>query len=206
MTTKDNSVNIALDSTRRYHHGGVRTAAIDAGLRLLETTSADDFSLRAVSRDIGVSATALYRHFPDKSALLIALAQEGLERLAIAQEAASQASGDGISGFNAAGRTYVRFGLEHPALFRMIMSHMPPIDHFTDDTSRVSSPMRYLRDSISRLLPTDADAQTQKALALRCWAMVHGLTMLILDGHVPLDDGSLIDQVIDGSDMWPDRA
>ena len=191
---------------RPYHHGGVRAAAIEAGLRLLEMSNAEDFSLRAVSRAIGVSATALYRHFPDKSALLIALAQEGLDRLASAQEAASQASGDGIAGFNAAGRTYVRFGLEHPALFRMIMTHMPAVDHFNDSVDRMPSPMRYLRESVARLVPSDADAQTQKALALRCWAMVHGLTMLILDGHVALDDGTLIDQVIDGSDMWPENA
>jgi AcrR family transcriptional regulator len=189
-------------SQRSYHHGGVRVAAIEAGLRLLETADAEDFSLRAIAREIGVSATALYRHFPDKAALLSALAREGLDRLAAAQQAASQASGDGVAGFSAAGRTYVRFGLEHPALFRMIMSHMPATDHFSDDSANVSSPMRYLRESIARLLPPDADAATHKAAALRAWAMVHGLTQLILDGHVSLDDGTLIDRVIDDSDFW----
>jgi AcrR family transcriptional regulator len=187
---------------RTYHHGGVRNAAIEAGLRLLETTDVGDFSLRAIARDIGVSATALYRHFPDKSALLSAIAKEGLDRLGQAQQAASQASGDGIAGFSAAGRTYVRFGLEHPALFRMIMSHMPATDHFSNDSANISSPMRYLRESVARLLPADADAATHKAAALRAWAMVHGLTQLILDGHVSLDDGTLIDQVIDDSDFW----
>ena len=72
---------------KAYHHGDLRSALVEAGLRLLEARTADDLSLREVARAVGVSATAVYRHFPDKGALMAALAGEGLARLAEAQHA-----------------------------------------------------------------------------------------------------------------------
>jgi AcrR family transcriptional regulator len=70
---------------RSYHHGDLRQALIEAGLTLLDVRAADALSLREVARAVGVSATAVYRHFPDKGALLDALAAEGLRKLADAQ-------------------------------------------------------------------------------------------------------------------------
>src|SRR4051812_42026793 len=99
---------------RNYHHGNLREALVEAGLRLLDRRSADDLGLREVARDVGVSATAVYRHFPDKQALLDALAEAGLERLGAAQaEAAAKAAG-GWDAFNETGRAYVRFALSNP--------------------------------------------------------------------------------------------
>jgi len=62
-----------------YHHGDLRTASLTAAMRMLE--SGEPFSLRAVSREAGVSPTALYRHFTDRDALESALAAEGLRDL-----------------------------------------------------------------------------------------------------------------------------
>ena len=105
MTNKDNTVNIPaakvgnLVSKKPYHHGDLHGALLEAGLRLLQTRKADDLALREVARDVGVSATAIYRHFPDKGALLSALAQEGLDRLAQAQRQATSAAGGATTGF-----------------------------------------------------------------------------------------------------------
>ena len=59
-------------TARTYHHGDLRAALIDAGLNSLEGTDAEAISLRELARIVGVSATAVYRHFPDKRALLAA--------------------------------------------------------------------------------------------------------------------------------------
>ena len=63
---------------RAYHHGDLRSALVAAGLKALEQGDAADLSLRQIAREVGVSATAVYRHFPDKQALLGALAEEGI--------------------------------------------------------------------------------------------------------------------------------
>ena len=170
-------------------------------MRLIEFSDADQLSLRQVARQVGVSAAAVYRHFPDKDALLTALANEGLERLGAAQRQAAADAGYGVQGFNASGRTYVRFALKHPALFRMIMSHTPQVDHFAANTDAVSSPMRWLRSSVAALAPEDATPEQLRRAALRAWSRVHGLAMLMLDGQVSVDD-ALIDDVINGDDIW----
>ncbi len=88
MANKDNSVNIKSDGAKAsgaYHHGDLRAAVIAAGLKRLEAGDGGELGLRALARDVGVSATALYRHFPDKEALLDALADEGLRRLGARQ-------------------------------------------------------------------------------------------------------------------------
>lgn len=187
---------------RGYHHGDLRAALIETGMRLIEFSDADQLSLREVAREVGVSAAAVYRHFPDKDAFLAALAEEGLDRLGAAQRQAAADAGFGSEGFNASGRTYVRFALKHPALFKMIMSHTPQVDHFATDATSVSSPMRWLRSSVAALAPEDVTPEQLRSAALRAWSKVHGLTMLMLDGQISTDD-DLIDAVIDGHDLWP---
>ena len=107
MASKDNTVNIPaglkvkkkikrIEAAKKpYHHGDLRGALLEAGQRLLQTRKADDLALREVARDVGVSATAVYRHFPDKGALLSALAQDGLDRLGQAQRQATAVAGGG---------------------------------------------------------------------------------------------------------------
>ncbi len=190
---------------RSYHHGDLRSALIETGMRLIEFSDADQLSLREVAREVGVSAAAVYRHFPDKAALLSALAHEGLDRLGAAQMQAAADAGYGAQGFNASGRTYVRFALKHPALFRMIMAHTPQVDHFAADAESVSSPMRWLRSSVAALAPEGTPPELLRSAALRAWSQVHGLAMLMLDGQIAHDDG-LIDAVLEARDIWPDGA
>ena len=183
-------------STSPYHHGDLRAAAIAAGLDLLGEREADDLGLREVARAVGVSATALYRHFPDKAALLRALAEAGLAQLAESQRQAAAAAGGGAAGFGATGRAYVRFALDHPALFRLIFSAAPGGgDPFDRPAEEADEAFRMLRDNAARLAPPGAGPEAAHRIALHAWALVHGLATLILDGQIPRDD-ALIDELL----------
>jgi len=184
-----------MSDRKSYHHGDLRMAAIEAGLKLLEEREADDLGLREVARAVGVSATALYRHFPDKAALLAELAEAGLEQLGAAQRAAAEAAGGGKAGFAATGRAYVRFALANPGLFRLIFAHAPHPD--SDQWNEAGDPaMRLLQDHAVRLVAHDHGEAAAKVFALRAWALVHGLAVLMLDGQVDVDE-AMIDAVID---------
>lgn len=180
---------------RNYHHGDLRAALIQAGLKLLEERKADDIGLREVARAVGVSATAVYRHFPDKAALLRALATEGLARLAEVQRLASAKAGGGKAGFDATGRAYVRFALDNPALFRLIFSSAPPSDPFAASLEEVPDAFRLLRENSAALLPAGRPPEAARSAALHAWATVHGLAVLLLDGQVKGDD-SLVPEVL----------
>jgi AcrR family transcriptional regulator len=180
---------------RNYHHGDLRAALVQQGLRLLEERHGDDIGLREVARAAGVSATAVYRHFPDKAALLRALAAEGLARLADAQRTASEAAGGGKAGFAATGRAYVRFALANPALFRLVFSHPPEADPMTAARDELPEAFRMLLANAEMVVPPGTGVEGAKLVALDAWAHVHGLAMLMLDGQVPRDD-QLIDRLI----------
>lgn len=180
---------------RNYHHGDLRAALVEAGLKLLEERQGDEVGLREVARAVGVSATAVYRHFPDKAALLRALSAEGLARLAKAQKAAFALAGGGKAGFVATGRAYVRFALDQPALFRLIFSNSPEQALLTGAQDKVPEAFRMLRENAATLVAPGAGADAVNLAALEAWAQVHGLAVLMLDGQVPKDD-RLIDAVI----------
>src|SRR5262245_21321150 len=68
---------------RRGSRDQLRLDLSAATHRLLEAgASHDTLSLRAVAREVGIAATSVYLHFPDKRALLMAVYQEHFATLA----------------------------------------------------------------------------------------------------------------------------
>lgn len=177
--------------TRAYHHGDLRSALVEAGLKALESAPIEDLSLRALAREVGVSPTAVYRHFPDKQALLGALAAEGIEQLGQYQQAAAASAEGNSDAFGATGRAYVRWALANPALFRLVFGQGRDVGSsiFGDNLAA-----RLLQDKALRAVRGDEAGARQ--LMIQAWAVVHGLAMLMLDGQLPQDD-ALIDRVID---------
>ena len=195
LRLEGNSVNMNPEPVRKnYHHGDLRAALIEAGLKLLAERDADDLGLREVAREVGVSATSVYRHFPDKNALLTALAGEGLTRLAVAQHAAAEAAGGGDAGFSATGAAYVRFALANPALFRLIFANPLVAKMLEEPPAGSPDAMAFLKANAAAL--ADRRGVDARVVVARAWSIAHGLAMLMLDGQLPVDD-ALIDRVID---------
>ncbi|WP_370188449.1 TetR/AcrR family transcriptional regulator [Qipengyuania sp.] len=182
-------------SNEAYHHGNLRDALIAAGLNALEGPQGKAPSLRELAREVGVSATAVYRHFPDKQALDKALANEGLKLLGSQQAAAAKMAGGGAAGFAETGRTYVRFALAHPALFRLMFTQGHPVDanDGPDDA-------RALLTANTQALTSDRERA--ETMALQAWSIAHGIAMLMLDGRIPADD-ALIDRLLDTENLFP---
>ena len=189
-------------TTRSYHHGDLRAAALRTGLALLRERSADAPGLRELARELGVSATALYRHFPNKHALLTALAVQGAEELGAYQRAAFDDAGGGERGFAAMGIAYVDFAVDNPALFRLMFRQAATVNLLEADIDAVGSAMRGLRETIAGLTPETLSDDTRKASALRAWSLVHGLACLILDGQIAYDP-ALVRRVVLQSSVLP---
>lgn len=185
MSEHDNSVNIQ-SSHRGYHHGDLRAALLQAGIDLLKSGSVETLSLRAVARRVGVSATAVYRHFPDKASLVRELCLHGAEELADAQLKAMEAAGGGQKGFIATGGAYIRYALANPALFRIMMANMPPGGFYGADFSEDQTGIQLLRKNMMALVPETAGEEGVMFGMLMSWAQVHGLAMLMLDGQIPV--------------------
>lgn len=162
---------------KSYHHGDLRTALLTAAMHMLE--KGESFSLRAVARRAGVSPTAPYRHFADRSALESALAAEGFRALKadLSRGKELPSSMEGLFEF---GVNYVAFALRRPALFRLMFGR--ECDDTNDERVRATSELHeWLALALVRVFP-DADAA---ALATACWSLAHGLASLHLDGKLP---------------------
>jgi AcrR family transcriptional regulator len=107
-------------TARAYHHGNLREALLEAAERSL---GRGELSLRELARDVGVSHAAPRRHFPDKQALLDALAEDGFERLGRELDEAMAAAGGSLRvRLGAFARAYVRFATQHTALLELMFA------------------------------------------------------------------------------------
>ncbi|MFI0808414.1 TetR/AcrR family transcriptional regulator [Streptomyces echinatus] len=163
----------------RYHHGDLRAECLRAAVDLLEESDEAAVSLRAVARRAGVSPNAPYRHYPDKEALLAALAVHGFHELRATLLAAVEPAAAGQEVVSLA-QAYVRYALDHPALFRLMFSRPCSPDHpeVTDAGDRTYA-------VISARAGTDGTGQPQEARPAGWWSLVHGLASLALYGKLP---------------------
>ena len=192
-------------SESTYHHGSLRDALIAAGMAALEGASGLDLSLRELARTVGVSPAAVYRHFPNKDALLAALAREGLEMLGAAQRKGYEAVGGGAAGFVETGRAYVRFAQAEPGLFRtgFSASDRPPAAE--DDPAMAGSsglnPFQLLGSVLDEIVATGTLAAARRPGAeYVAWSSVHGLSMLLIDGPLrsmpPADRAKVVEALL----------
>ena len=108
-------------TTKSYHHGNLRAELLDTAIEQLRETGADDLSLRALARAIGVSQTAPYRHFADKGELLAAMATRGYRQLLSALRQAEQSAGDCPKAkLVAVAHAYVDYAASNPQLFKLM--------------------------------------------------------------------------------------
>jgi len=189
MTGNDNSVNIkeTNGTSGSYHHGDLRSATLALGMERIEQQDHPELGLRALARDLGVSATALYRHFPNKDALLDALALEALGRLGDNQAKAAMKAGGGREAFVEVGITYVEWAHSNPALVRLIYNRVGEVDLTDGNPDEMGEAFRQLRNGIAAMMPESLSDEDRAAAALHAWSLVHGLAMLILDGQIEYD-------------------
>jgi len=110
-------------SQRPYHHGNLRTALLVRAERTVREHGVDQLSLRELARQAGVSHGAPRRHFPDRQALLDAVAEAGFERLGAELRLALEgASEDFEARLRATAVAYVRFATRDAALLELMFA------------------------------------------------------------------------------------
>ncbi|MEP7000128.1 MAG: TetR/AcrR family transcriptional regulator [bacterium] len=170
--------------TRAYHHGDLKDALVRSGLDLLRTEGLAALTLRGVARAAGVSQAAPYRHFADHRALVGAVAEQGFMLLQEAMLVAVRRD-TGRMGFKGIAIAYVTFGLENPALYRIMFGAEITREADLPDLRRTGSGvLGFVRQGIEELQrqsligPGDAGV-----MATALWSMLHGLVALALDGQ-----------------------
>lgn len=174
--------------TKPYHHGDLREEVLRLALAALETSTPEALTLRGLARDAGVSPMALYRHFADREALLVALASAGFADLGKRMHALDQVK-DPKAALVALGVVYVGFAVERPGLFRVMYGGRPPN---TPTTPGEAPHPAYA--ALSRRINELAKADERKVAFLASWSLVHGLATLLVTERIrtPIADPTAV--------------
>lgn len=167
-----------------YHHGDLRAALVAAGVRAARTGGPDAVRLNRLAAEVGVSASAAYRHFPEGlSDLLAAVGDVGraelAERITTRVEAVRGARDAGSLAtrrFRASGRAYVEYVTEQPGLFQVACRH---------DGGRLegANPHALLEERLDDLVRTGRlPVERRPWASTAAWATVHGLALLLTEG------------------------
>jgi AcrR family transcriptional regulator len=183
---------------RPYHHGNLRSALLDAAERTVRERGVQELSLRELAREIGVSHGAPRRHFPDRQALLDALAETGFERLGSELRAAVDGAGDDFeTRLRETGAAYIRFATEDPALLELMFAgkHREGAGSLQAAAERAFSVMLELIErgqAEGRLEPGDPER-----VGLVLFATIQGIAALVTGGMVLPEqlDGLLADSI-----------
>lgn len=189
-----------------YHHGALREALLQAAERVLERDGLGGLTLRAVAREAGVSHAAPTHHFGDLTGLVSELAAIGFRQFNAAMASACDAATSPLERALARPKAYVAYAQAHPGMYGLMfrterLDYSRPSLHEAAESSFAG-----LANAIGamRQEPISGDALTleQGAAIARAWSMVHGFTMLLLDGRLEdilerLPDGTTAEQLLE---------
>lgn len=98
----------------------LRALILEAASQEFLEHSYENFSLRRVAERIGYSPTTIYLYFQNKDELLLMTVQNGFGKFDQTIEAAAQSATAPLERIEAIGRAYIEFGLQNPALYRLM--------------------------------------------------------------------------------------
>lgn len=188
-------------ATAPYHHGDLREALAAEAMRQVRAKGGEAVSLRAVALAVGVSASAAYHHFPDKTALMQEVGHRGsieLDRRTIAAAEAVKGRGGkaAVARLDACGAAYIGFAQDEPHLFR----------HTFGAACATSVDLRHTRESFAYLTLgrclDDVDrlgllSVPREGLDLLAWTTVHGFASLLIEGFLATEaTGPLLSTVL----------
>lgn len=166
-------------SRNSYHHGDLKAVILAEAARLVAERGADGVSLRELARAAGVSHAAPAHHFADRRGLFTALAAEGWGLLA---DALSAARPDFID----AALAYVRFALDHPGHYAVMFDRSLTDPDDPALVAAVDAAGTELAMGVGTLDDPRAVTDPQAA-ALAAWSLVHGFSLLWLNGAIDDD-------------------
>jgi AcrR family transcriptional regulator len=170
---------------RPYHHGNLKRVVIATAQDMLSEEKGWQFTLREVARRAGVSHAAPYKHFPDKGALLAELAMLGFNELREQLSGAIERPRSARAEFLAAAKAYIHFGTTNPSLYRLMFSADVDKTAFPNLKEAGAAAFAELLVILERGQQSGAfKKQPVRGQAVASWALVHGLTLLAIDGQL----------------------
>ena len=173
---------------KKYHHGDLKNALIQAGVKILSKEGLGGLSLRKVAQRAGVSHSAPYAHFTDKQALIAAISTEGYKQLYSEIDlAVSPYASDPKRQLMEGAWAYVQFAINNPDTFHIMFSRA--LEKEKDYPAFIEISRKNFERLVEIVLACQAAGILRPAppevMALSVWGQLHGISSLILEGQIP---------------------
>ena len=157
-----------------YHKENLKEQLVEFAWEICAAESWQKVNMRHVAERAGVSPTAFYRHFKDKSELKAALMRRGFDLFDEGRKSADT--------FASYGAHCIRFGLDYPHIYDLMFG---PIDidlHlYPHLKAQFDAAFDGLVEGLRPFMP-DASEKDIKIKAVNIWASVHGLVGILRRG------------------------
>ena len=175
----------------KYHHGNLREALIEAGIRIINESGEDALSLRKVASACNVSHAAPYAHFKDKNELIEAIKESVTEQLMVEMEDAVRSAVNSENAIVGMGKRYVSFFRGNPDYFKFLFGRQNITAHLKIDakTDNDYPPFVLLKEAYLKYLKENGikkNRKKQEVELLKIWASAHGLAAIAcMSGVIP---------------------
>jgi len=179
--------------TSNYHHGNLKEEMLQQAVDIIHTEGVDALTLSALSKRLGTSRSAIYRHFSSKDELMHNVLLYGFELFdnKIAPIFSFKEK-DVLERFYLMGKEYVKFAMEHPNLYRILFGER--FQNIRKESCDIEDEEQ--ANGFHALVGLLVEGQEKDILkvgdpmlqAQIIHSMVHGLASLYIDGHIHVKD------------------
>jgi AcrR family transcriptional regulator len=199
---------VARERNRRGEGARLRDEILAGATELLERTggSEEAVTLRAVAREVGISAPSIYAHFPDRQAIVDAIVNGAFSdfnaAIQAASEAAAQAGGGPGARLRAMGAAYLEFAAERPNRYQLLFERRNLIGGGSEANRLIRNvSFDLLVASVQACVEAGISASDDPARdAMAIWAALHGFaTLRSFRPQFPWPDtDTMLDRIVDG--------
>ncbi|MFD0899284.1 TetR/AcrR family transcriptional regulator [Actinomadura sediminis] len=182
---------------RPYHHGSLPEKLVEHAVELLDEGGAEAVTVREVARRAGVSPAAPFRHFPDRAALMAAVAEAVMVDFGVVQLAAVR-SAEALP-FRALGTAFVHYALAHPHRFALLRTVL----FAADRSPAIEEGHRAFTNAITDMIVAgqrrgELRRADPELIRIAAQALVYGLSQMFVDDYLDASRAeTLINEVVD---------
>ncbi|PHR69538.1 MAG: TetR family transcriptional regulator [Arcobacter sp.] len=180
--------------SKTYHHGNLKEELLQEALKIIQEDGVEAVTLQALGNRLGTSRSAIYRHFSSKSDLMDNVMMYGFESFdSLITPIFELKDKDVIERLNLMGKTYMHFAIDNPNLFRMLFGERYKDlreDNCDLNDEDQANGYHSLINLIIEAQEKNIFQKKDDALVITqtVHAMIHGLTILYIDGHIDIKD------------------
>jgi AcrR family transcriptional regulator len=160
-----------------------RAEILQAAEKLFVSEGYQGATIRKIAQEVGLSSTALYMHFRDKSEILVEICEHAFDHLRVTNQEIAALPLPPVEQVRRMLQAYMDFALANPNAYLVVFERTMDISADKKDTlnamgGRVAAPL----EDVLRKAAAEAPLRCSvEEAAQTCWAASHGLVSLIIN-------------------------